>query len=52
MVEEQTPDEVDPAADAGNADAEDESEDVVKVRLLDKRTDTDDDLDYPVDARD
>lgn len=51
-MEEQTPDEVDPAANARDADTEDETENVVDIRLFDESRNTDDDFDDPVDARD
>ena len=51
MFEQQAPDEVDPAADARDADTEDESKNVIDIRFLDEGRDTDDDFDDPVDAR-
>jgi hypothetical protein len=52
MMDEEAEEKVDPARDAGDADAEDEAKDVMEIRFLDESGDTDDDLNDPVDARD
>ena len=51
VIEQQAPDEVDPAADARDADTEDEAKNVIDIRFLDEGRDTDDDFDDPVDTR-
>ena len=52
MVEEEDPDEVDPAEDEAGEDAEDEAEKIAERRLLNGAGQADDDLGNPVDARD
>lgn len=51
-MEKKAPECIHPASDARDADAEDETEDVVEIRFLDKSRDTDDDFDHPVDTGD
>lgn len=52
VIEQQAPDEVNPAADARDADTEDETKNVIDIRFFDESRDTDDDFDDPVDTRD
>jgi hypothetical protein len=51
MLEEQAPNEIDPAADDRNEDAEDEADNVSYRGFLNNGCDTDDDFSDPVDAR-